>query len=246
VKYISATSVAAIKRSVAGEDGVTRQFPTVGAALSAWAQWRDDGVSVKSTSDPSRFDAVPGGRRRLFDGRENLLEVELAFDRACEEHPAGAKVARACVLLFVVGSVSRRRIGLPEHKRKGTFVERVQCSAEQIQQACDEMGHGEKALRRYGREVVAAMGEMLGYKKVTRERRAEKEVESMSKFNELRGFDLEGLSAIARHLQVGSTKLRKLRELGLPVRTSIVGGHIANGAELTAWVDAFDRAQKSA
>jgi hypothetical protein len=233
-----------IERSIAGDDDTRRTFSSARAAIGAWAQWRDDGASIKSTSDPARFDAVPGGRRRLFDGREHLLEVEAAIDRACREHHRGEVIARAALTLFVIGRSVLRVVGLPEQKRKGRIMVREACTQDEIDRACLVFEVPEKSMRRYSREVIAHVGDVLEAKEIVRAMRTRKREEDTmaSQFNIDRGFDLEGKKAIAEHLGVSISTVDRLREEeGLPVYNSLVGRIVASKRELREWLDQRER-----
>lgn len=237
--------VALIEKSkAAGLDEPRARFRGWEALHRQHAGVIDDGSPVRSSSDPGRFGArvqSSGGAVRMPSGRDDMIEVDVALERATATvlivgpHRLTGAQQRAVYLARCEG---RPLVGRIAPDRKGLVTTRVPLSAAQV---AERLG-GDWTPHHVGlvvRAVRARMAPILVSKGILPERAMPEEREAMK----IPGFDLDGWKEIADALGCSEATARRKREEGLPVRTIDSSGRvIASRAEIAAWLRAQVRA----
>lgn len=256
-RELTARAAREIERSRRGEDPVERQWPTAEAAVRSLMRMRLDGVSVRSTSDPSRAHRVQSSRDPSLGGREHARvdahrTVSLALDRA----EASLDVEHACPGLTrsqaievyvwrVVGRVVLREVGLRGQPRKGRVADWIGMpGAEAALHASEVYGvevterHVSRIVRHFSgavRDALVASGEM----------RASAKDSDRESDMAVRGFELSGWEQIEAYTGIGRDVLRRLvaRETDpIPVKQiEGVRGYHARRADLDAWIARNER-----
>lgn len=239
--------VAIVERSLAvGTDETPRsRFRSWGALYRQHARVIDDGSPVRSSSDPARFGArvqSSGGAVRMPSGRDDMIEVDVALERATVgvlvvgPHRLTGMQQRAVYLARCEG---RPLVGRIAPDRKGLVTTRVPLSAAQV---AERLG-GDWTPHHVGlvvRAVRAKMAPILVSKGILPERASGPEERETMK---IPGFDLYGWKEIAEFMGTDDATARRKRNEGLPVRTIDSSGRvIASRAEIAAWLRAQVRA----
>lgn len=244
---VTVDEAAIIARSTEGDDAPrARRWSTTKAAIAHWCAHQDEGARLKSTSDPSRFDAVPSSRRRLFTGLEDVEDVGLAWRRAIAlardrvQLSTSPEIVEDAVTAAAVGvRVTRRIVG-----RKGTVDERRPATEEELVAIAQRAGIGHvgvlKAITRAAIRDCRAELERKGLVPVMREPSATSATEDKRMASQAMidaGYDLEGVKEICAYLGCGETRLRSLRAAGLPLH-EVDGRVFGARAALALWLRA--------
>lgn len=153
-----------IERSIRGEEPERCRWSSVRAALGAWADWRDRGVPLASSSNPDRFGrgAMGDGGGRMSLGSDDLLDVEAVFERACVAmHIGGMDVPARLVRAVAEARLCGRPVSSRIPGRKGMRQDRVPVSVADVVQSS---GLSSGIVAAIVRRVYAAVSSALGGK----------------------------------------------------------------------------------
>lgn len=237
-----------IERSKAGHvDDHRARFGSWASLHEFRAAVVDDGSGTRSSSDPSRFGARVSSSRVASAGRDDIISVDLALDRACVAPMlvGGEFVQGAELLAVYLARCEGRPFGAHTGPgRKGRVTRRLVMSAEDV---AEQWGGGHTAkhvaivvrgVRDRARPLLAEMG-ML---------EAATQAEKETAVN-IPGFDLHGWGEIATHLglsEASAMRLEGATDVPLPVKRTITKRVIAKRKELDAWMLTHALAQEGA
>lgn len=228
-----------IARSIEGDDGeeTRARFRSWEALHEQRARVLDDGSPVRSTSDPGRFGAraqSSGGAVRMPSGRDDMIEVDIALERATAcvlrigPHELAPSAQRA---IYEARCEGRPLVGRIADGRKGILVTRAPLSAAQV---AERLG-GEWTAHHVGmvvRSVRAKAGPLLVAKGILPARAIREETDM-----KVPGFDLDGWKEIAALVGCSeATAKRYASDRSLPVTRLTNGRVVAKSGEVRAWV----------